>query len=63
MTEEAGAADGDTENTTCTDRWKAAAADILKRMWNIYRESGIFLAACRHGLIWIFCDMIRSGEL
>ena len=28
-----------------------------------YRESGIFLAACCHVLIWIFCDMICSGEL
>ncbi|KIM86138.1 hypothetical protein PILCRDRAFT_5198 [Piloderma croceum F 1598] len=61
--EEAGAADGDTEHTTCADRWQAAAADVVKRMWKIYRESGIFLAACRHGFVWIFCDMIKSGEL
>lgn len=62
-TEQAGAADGDTEGTTCTDRWQAAMSDILKRMWAIYRESGIFLAACRHGFIWLILDMIRSGEL
>ena len=61
--EEAGAADGDVDNTTCMDRWKAAAAEVLKHMWKIYWESRIFLAACRHGLIWIFCDMIRSSEL
>ena len=61
--EQAGAADGDTEGTTCTDRWQAAMSDILKRMWAIYRESGIFLAACRHGFIWLILDMIRSGEL
>ena len=61
--DEAGAVDGDAENTTCTDRWKVVAANVLKRMWNIYRESGIFLAACRHGLIWIFCNMIHSGKL
>ena len=34
--DKAGAADGDAENTTCTDRWKAVAADVLKQMWNIY---------------------------
>ncbi|KIM74378.1 hypothetical protein PILCRDRAFT_828356 [Piloderma croceum F 1598] len=61
--EQAGAADGDTEGTTCTDRWQAAMSDIMKRMWAIYRESGIFLAACRHGFIWLILDMIRSGEL
>jgi len=61
--EQAGAADGDTEGTTCTDRWQAAMSDTLKRMWAIYRESGIFLAACRHGFIWMILDMIRSGEL
>jgi Kyakuja-Dileera-Zisupton transposase len=61
--EQAGAADGDTEGTTCTDRWQAAMSDVLKRMWSIYRESGIFLSACRHGMIWLVVDMIRSGEL
>ena len=63
MTEEAGAVDGDVDNTTCTDRWKAALAEVLKCMWKIYQESGMHLAACCHGLIWIFCDMIHSGEL
>lgn len=60
---EAGAADGDTEETTCTDRWQAAAADVVKRMWAIFRESCIFIAACRHGMIWLIVDMVNSGEL
>ena len=38
-------------------------ADILKWMWKICQESEIFLAACHHGLIWIFCDMIHGNEL
>jgi hypothetical protein len=32
-------------------------------MWAIYRETGIFLSACRHGLIWWICNMVSSGEL
>ncbi|KAI0055191.1 hypothetical protein BV25DRAFT_1930474 [Artomyces pyxidatus] len=60
---EASAADGDEDDTTCTDRWKAAMNDSLKRMWAIYRETGIFLSACRHGLVWWICDMVESGEL
>ncbi|KAA1471648.1 hypothetical protein DENSPDRAFT_880660 [Dentipellis sp. KUC8613] len=61
--EEATPADGDVHHTTCTERWKAAQRDDLKRMWAIYLETGIFLAACRHGLIWWICDMVESGEL
>ncbi|KAA1467688.1 hypothetical protein DENSPDRAFT_877519 [Dentipellis sp. KUC8613] len=57
------AADGDDNDTTCTDRWKAAMNDSLKRMWDIYRETGIFLSACRHHIILWICDMIESGEL
>ncbi|KAA1475563.1 hypothetical protein DENSPDRAFT_860864 [Dentipellis sp. KUC8613] len=60
---QASAADGDDQDTTCTDRWKAAMKDSLKRMWDIYRETGVFLSACRHHIILWICDMIESGEL
>lgn len=39
MTEEAGATNGDVENTTCTDRWKAAVANILKWIWKSQKFS------------------------
>ncbi|KAH9952513.1 hypothetical protein BGW80DRAFT_1194853 [Lactifluus volemus] len=61
--QEATPADGDGNNSTCTERWKVAQSDNLKRMWVIYRETGIFLSACRHGFIWWIVDMIESGEL
>ncbi|KIY46236.1 hypothetical protein FISHEDRAFT_75841 [Fistulina hepatica ATCC 64428] len=38
-------------------------ASELKKMWGIYRETGIFVAACQHGLILWLADMIESGEL
>ncbi|KAI0058312.1 hypothetical protein BV25DRAFT_1902184 [Artomyces pyxidatus] len=44
-------------------RWKAAMSDSHKRVWAIYWETGIFVAACRHGMIWWICDMVESGEL
>jgi len=47
----------------CADNWKASQANELRRMWNIYEETGIFAAACRHGLILWLVDMVRSGEL
>lgn len=61
--QEATPADGDEDQTLCTERWKAAQSDNVKRMWSIYRETGIFLSACRHGVIWWICDMVTSGEL
>jgi Kyakuja-Dileera-Zisupton transposase len=47
----------------CADNWKASQANELWRMWNIYEETGIFAAACRHGMILWLVDMVRSGEL
>ena len=58
--------DGNDENVTmapCTSNWKAAASKDHKRMWAVFDEAGIFMAACRHGLgLWV-TDMVQSGEL
>ncbi|KAG1745379.1 uncharacterized protein EDB91DRAFT_1236322 [Suillus paluster] len=47
----------------CSKNWKAAADNDNKRMWAIFNETGIFIAACRHGFILWHADMIKSGEL
>ncbi|KAG2151616.1 uncharacterized protein EDB93DRAFT_1240001 [Suillus bovinus] len=47
----------------CSKNWKAAADEDKKRMWAIFDETGIFVAACRHGFILWYADMIKSGEL
>lgn len=48
----------------CAKNWKAATADLRrKKMWGIFRETGIFASACRHSLVLWVCDMISSGEL
>ena len=49
--------------TVCIERWKNAGLDDRKHMWRMFCETGIFLAACRHGFILLICDMIQSGEL
>jgi hypothetical protein len=49
--------------TTCTERWKAAAADSNKRMWGFFDETGVFVSACRHHLVLWVIDMVKSGEL
>lgn len=50
-------------SSACASNWKAAASDEKKRTWAIFEETGIFAAACRHGLILWIIDMVRSGEL
>ncbi|EIW83673.1 hypothetical protein CONPUDRAFT_30032, partial [Coniophora puteana RWD-64-598 SS2] len=34
-----------------------------KKMFAVFRKSGIFVTVCRHGLLLTICDMVRSGEL
>ncbi|KAF8132775.1 hypothetical protein EV363DRAFT_1397708 [Boletus edulis] len=56
--------DNDAEPTNvCIDRWRNAAPEARKRMFAVFRRSGIFVSVCRHGLLLTICDMVRSGEL
>ncbi|KAL0572264.1 hypothetical protein V5O48_009690 [Marasmius crinis-equi] len=48
---------------TCVERWKAAAPDAQKKMFELFSVAGIFLSVCRHGHVLVMCDMVRSGEL
>ena len=46
----------------CADTWQAASAvdeDTVK----VFEQTGIFLSACRHGIILTCAEMLRSGEL
>jgi hypothetical protein len=52
-----------TIQSSCTENWKAAAAESKKRTWEVFDEAGIFASACRHGFILWIADMVRSGEL
>ena len=55
--------DGRNDIDQCVKNWKAAASDDKKRSWAIFDETGVYLAACEHGLILWVCNMVRSGEL
>jgi hypothetical protein len=46
----------------CVERWKANADDQTKVMWDCFDECGVFVTVCRHGLVLIACDIVRSGE-
>lgn len=47
----------------CAEKWKANADDDKKVMWDVFDECGIFIVVCRHGIVLLACDIIRSGEL
>lgn len=49
--------------TTCVQRWKNAAPEARKKMFAVFDASGVFITLCRHGLLLLICDMVRSGEL
>jgi hypothetical protein len=48
---------------SCVDRWRNAGPEQHKRMFSVFHESGIFIAACRHRFVLLACDMVKSGEL
>lgn len=55
--------DGMQDPDPCSERWVNLADDSKKTMWGVFVETGVFIAACHHGVIVTACDMIRSGEL
>jgi hypothetical protein len=48
--------------TFCTDNWKAANSTEENTV-RVFEQTGIFLSACRHGMIQTVTEMRRSGEL
>jgi hypothetical protein len=50
--------DGEKTKTACEERWKNLSEDIMKKMWGIYDETGVFICLCRHGFVWLVADMI-----
>jgi hypothetical protein len=54
---------GPESNFNCTERWRNAGPEQRKKMFLVFDESGIFIAACRHRFVLLACDMVWSGEL
>ncbi|KAG2107568.1 hypothetical protein BD769DRAFT_1630595 [Suillus cothurnatus] len=52
------------ESLTCTDNWQAAnSTSGSENTVRVFKQTGIFLSACRHGIIQILTEMRHSGEL
>ncbi|KAG2154140.1 uncharacterized protein EDB93DRAFT_1239530 [Suillus bovinus] len=57
------AAEGTTPAFSCVNRWRNAGPETRKKMFSVFDESGIFIAACCHRFVILACNMIWSREL
>ncbi|KAG1745399.1 uncharacterized protein EDB91DRAFT_1049934, partial [Suillus paluster] len=48
--------------SACTDNWKTTNT-ISDNTVKVFEQTGIFISACRHGMIQTLAEMRRSGEL
>ena len=46
----------------CTDNWKAANSTDEDTV-RVFEQTGIFISACRHGIVQAVVEMQQSGEL
>ncbi|KAI0060325.1 hypothetical protein BV25DRAFT_1783310, partial [Artomyces pyxidatus] len=52
------------EKTKCTNSWRTENASAVgKGVAEVFDQTGVFLAACRHGVVEYVEEMVRSGEL
>lgn len=51
------------QDFNCIDGWCNARADVQKKSFMAFEESGIFVATCWHCFVLLACNMVKSGEL
>lgn len=54
--------DEDGDGNLCAERWKNMKDSTTQKMWDVFDESGVFVAVCRHGFCLVIADMVQSGE-
>ncbi|KIK18075.1 hypothetical protein PISMIDRAFT_110128 [Pisolithus microcarpus 441] len=50
------------DGNLCTERWKNMKDSVTQKMWNVFDETGAFIAVCRHGFCLVITDMVQSSE-
>ncbi|KAG1755390.1 hypothetical protein EDB19DRAFT_1625560, partial [Suillus lakei] len=50
------------QNDNCTENWTAARA-VEENKVLVFKQTGIFIMACRHGFVECIAEMKHSGEL
>ncbi|KAG1876360.1 hypothetical protein F4604DRAFT_1880665 [Suillus subluteus] len=50
------------DDSACTENWKTANT-ISENTVSVFDQTGIFVSACRHGIVQTLVEMRKSGEL
>ncbi|KAI6011801.1 hypothetical protein BKA83DRAFT_4466713 [Pisolithus microcarpus] len=50
------------DGNLCAERWKNMKDSVTQKMWNVFDETGAFIAVCWHGFCLVIADMVQSGE-
>ncbi|KAG0693206.1 hypothetical protein DFH29DRAFT_985554 [Suillus ampliporus] len=50
-------------SNVCIDRWRNAAPESHKKMFAIFKKSGIFITICQHGFLLTICDMYPIASI
>ncbi|KAL0058015.1 hypothetical protein AAF712_015322 [Marasmius tenuissimus] len=50
------------KRTPCEEKWDNMKAGHISKEKELFKETGIFAAACRHSFVLWVVDMIKSGE-
>ncbi|KAG2130223.1 hypothetical protein DEU56DRAFT_740765, partial [Suillus clintonianus] len=50
------------DDSACTENWKTANT-VTENTITVFDQTGIFVSACRHGIVQTLVEMRKSGEL
>ncbi|KAI0054626.1 hypothetical protein BV25DRAFT_1816807, partial [Artomyces pyxidatus] len=52
------------KKSKCTENWRTENANTMgKGVTEVFDQTGVFVGVCRHGIVEVVVEMIRSGEL
>jgi len=51
------------DDNPCAQCWQNMKTELTAKMWEIFEETGPFLALCRHGFVLILVDMVHSSDV
>ncbi|KAI6041993.1 hypothetical protein EDC04DRAFT_2878686 [Pisolithus marmoratus] len=54
--------DEDSDGNLCAECWKNMKDSTTQKMWNVFDESGAFIAVCQHDFCLLMVDMVQSSE-
>ncbi|KAI6020725.1 hypothetical protein BKA83DRAFT_4464456 [Pisolithus microcarpus] len=46
----------------CAEHWKNMKDSVVQKMWNVFNETGAFIAVCQHSFCLVITDMVQSSE-